>query len=364
MSCPLCPEQARVCSSMLFSGVRLRYRRLQRRRSLKKRMHVKILERLQASEWHVLLCKLDLNDNQMINLVCKEMRKPLARDWRVLDLSENHLTSTCLSHLAKVLVDEDRCPQLRSLSLASNNITGDGFVHVARIVRHHPNLQYLNLSHGSSSLGGWKALARAIRGSKQLRVLSLSSCDIQLEDFEELGKSLQFATNLCYLHLDGNSLGNQGLDVLNRMFKQREKEPHPLQYLNLSNNLITDGPELTRFLSLLQEKLYISELNLSHTRLSNPGHNELLVALPKTCVRWIQLSGLPLVSTENHVIGKLWTHFYRSKEFHVALLLLAQTRRIKSVSHAKSQSRRKGTSVWLSPDIIRALIETLLRGRF
>ncbi|KAK1733974.1 leucine-rich repeat protein [Skeletonema marinoi] len=103
---------------------------------------------------------------------------------------------------------ESRCQSLTNLHLIDCNLGAEGFVGIATALRAYPQLRGLYLQNNNIGLMGCIALGDTLRG---------------------WGES-----NLKYLDLDGNAIGDQGLQALATAMTNST-----LEQLYLSNNLIT-----------------------------------------------------------------------------------------------------------------------------
>eukprot|EP00985_Skeletonema_marinoi_P029609 scaffold28378_cov223-Skeletonema_marinoi.AAC.13 len=113
----------------------------------------------------------------------------------------------CAQSIAFVL-DEGRCQSLTYLNLDGCNLGAEGFIGIATALRTYPHLSLLSLENDNIGLMGCIALGDSMRG---------------------WGES-----NLKTLDLDGNAIGDQGLQALATAMTNTS-----LEVLLLSNNLIT-----------------------------------------------------------------------------------------------------------------------------
>ena len=145
----------------------------------------------------------------------------------------------CAQSIAFVL-DENRCQSLESLRFEDCNLGEDGFAVIATALRTYSQLESLHLQNNNIGLMGCTALADTLRG---------------------WGES-----NLKYLDLDGNAIGDQGLQALAAGMTNST-----LEQLYLSNNLIT-GAGLRSMSEYFQsESCCLETLNLSRINFGDEG---------------------------------------------------------------------------------------------
>eukprot|EP00984_Skeletonema_dohrnii_P031463 scaffold23977_cov123-Skeletonema_dohrnii-CCMP3373.AAC.3 len=179
----------------------------------------------------------------------------------------------CAQSIAFVL-DENRCQSLESLRFEDCNLGEAGFAVIATALRTYPQLEELHLQHNNIGLTGCTALADTLRGWG--------------------------ASNLKHLDLDGNSIDDQGLQVLAAGVTNTK-----LEELYLSDNLIT-GAGLRSMSDYFQsESCCLKTLNV----LRNDFGDEGAVALADGLMGNKSLTSLHFIPHQSGITNAGWAAF-------------------------------------------------------
>jgi len=225
-----------------------------------------------------------INRNQSINSlhIGTDLRGVSFRNLRPFFRNNNNLYQLefnfevgleCAESIAFVL-DENRCQSLESLRFEDCNLGEDGFAVIATALRTYPELEELHLQHNNIGLTGCTALADTLRGWG--------------------------ASNLKHLDLDGNSIDDQGLQVLAAGVTNTK-----LEELYLSDNLIT-GAGLRSMSDYFQsESCCLKTLNV----LRNDFGDEGAVALAEGLMGNKSLCSLRFDPHESGITNAGWAAF-------------------------------------------------------
>lgn len=125
--------------------------------------------------------------------------------------------------------------QIRSLDLASNQLTIQSFHYLIEAIEENGSITSLNLA-GNPGLGdaACVALAEYLKTNPPLEELSLYHCNITDEGLEALVNGLMYNTNLAVLRLEMNQLTDASLEMLLQLVTSCENKS--LGHVTLAGN--------------------------------------------------------------------------------------------------------------------------------
>mmetsp|Transcript_30708 Transcript_30708/g.52525 ORF Transcript_30708/g.52525 Transcript_30708/m.52525 type:complete len:507 (+) Transcript_30708:69-1589(+) len=225
-----------------------------------------------------------INHNQSINSlrIGTDLRGVSFRNLRPFFRNNNNLYQLefnfevgleCAESIAFVL-DENRCQSLESLRFEDCNLGEEGFAVIATALRTYPELEELHLQHNNIGLMGCIALRDMMRGWG--------------------------ASNLKTLDLDGNAIGDQGLQALLTAMTNST-----LEQLYLSNNLITAVGLRSLSDYFQSESCCLKTLNI----LGNDFGDEGAVALADILMGNKSLTSLHFISHQSGITNAGWAAF-------------------------------------------------------
>ena len=175
-------------------------------------------------------------------------------------LEELNLSGTAVTMVA--LANSFKCPTLKVLNLAYNNISSEGAIILGSNLQHYPSLVELNLTHNNIEWSGIEALGEGLKCNSRfeklnlqsnylifflypllspctlklynVKCLDLSHCQIDCYTAITLVECLKHYDCLLILDLSNNEIRNEGALALVQGLKHGIK----LQCINLSENLI------------------------------------------------------------------------------------------------------------------------------
>ena len=153
---------------------------------------------------------------------------------RIVDLKDNHITSSGLDSICRTLSD---CSELCYLRLSRNLLNGQAASVIYEQFHNHKKLQILRLSNNTLLDWGAIAIAKLLKVSKTLELLSLSRNGISDSGLEALANALRTNSSLRCLYLTGNPFTSVGITSLSESMKVNST----LAVLKLDRCLIDDA---------------------------------------------------------------------------------------------------------------------------
>jgi Ran GTPase-activating protein (RanGAP) involved in mRNA processing and transport len=161
--------------------------------------------------------------------------------------------------------------QCRKLDITYNEVTQVGASILADALRHNKYLEELNISHNSISDLGVRYLAFAINSSV-LKRIHLTNNAISDEGATYLAEMLRTNTNLLQLLLNGNQIGNYGMNVLANTLTNCNTR---LESLNLSANKDISDESIDSLVDMMEHNRSLKKLDLRYNNLSEDGEKRL-----------------------------------------------------------------------------------------
>lgn len=195
------------------------------------------------------------------------------QDILTLNLFSRHVGNEEVIALTRKL---SNCP-LRALYLGGNLITSRGISELAKQYLSNESCQLQRLYISNTCIGNDGAQALAAAKNRSLRVLSLTCSGITVAGAKALSTFLQDNPTLVRLTLDGNSIGNEGLEVL------AEGLQPSMVSLSVANNGITDV--------VCVAKTRLKEVNLRGNVITDCGALDLCQSLKEDSpLEWLCLA--------------------------------------------------------------------------
>lgn len=204
-----------------------------------------------------------------------------------LNLAGTKLNNQSMADFAELYVKQEMMLQL--LDLHSNQITTEGFVHLAGFLKSNNKVRQLNLSR--NKIGDDPKKFAVVEGflscNKVLDVLNLSACGIKPEGAGLIGRALKSNRNLKKLILKGNEVGS-GLDEFAQSFVTSTR-PLPLKELDLSKCELETEHITQGFIKMLRSPSFtLVSLSLRDNFLKQPEVEQMIESLKinKTMARF------------------------------------------------------------------------------
>lgn len=182
--------------------------------------------------------------------------------WTI-DLDQQNLTDRDMKIVIKYALNKRNCKRIR---LRENFITAHGCSILSEGLYNNQNLESLDLRKNQISDMGVQFLSLAIVYSN-LKTLNLESNEITAEGAVYLAQILKNSRTLAELYLSKNHLGNRGTEILANALSTEQSS---LQHLYLGQNEITD--EGVKYLSeMLKNNRILTWLWLTENEIGNDG---------------------------------------------------------------------------------------------
>ncbi|XP_077864731.1 ran GTPase-activating protein 1-like [Saccoglossus kowalevskii] len=132
-------------------------------------------------------------------------------------MPQNGINHQGISALADSFAKNDK---LKIINLNDNTFTGTGAKSMASAFANLPELEVINFGDCLVRSAGAQAIANALEhGVPKLKELNLSFGEIKKDAALAVAKSVQSKKNLEKLDLNGNGLGEEGIDSINEIFE-------------------------------------------------------------------------------------------------------------------------------------------------
>ena len=153
-------------------------------------------------------------------------------------------------------------------------LSDEGAIVLAEILKHKYRLLNLNLSHGGTSNDGVTSLAKALHHNSTIQRLILTDNSISGDGAVALAQTLCHNSTILRLELQTNSIGDEGAIALGQVLYHNST----LNTLNLMNNSIGNEGACTLAQSLHQNST-LRDLNLSENNIGDEGASALAQSL-------------------------------------------------------------------------------------
>nr|CAB3266874.1 T-complex-associated testis-expressed protein 1-like [Phallusia mammillata] len=125
-----------------------------------------------------------------------------------VDLSQNCIGDRGARAVAKLI--NNRCPNLRRVTLTGNIIRGDGTKAIAYALTKNTHLKELNLRLNRLGDEGGQAIMNALLKNNSLKSINVSGNDMTEPTATVLSQVLQTNTSLTSINISGNRIGTDG----------------------------------------------------------------------------------------------------------------------------------------------------------
>ncbi|UJR06628.1 hypothetical protein I4U23_010912 [Adineta vaga] len=196
----------------------------------------------------------DLNDRDIEYVVEEAVIK---KQCRVLQLTRCKVTFTGASILANALNNTENI--LEELQLLDNRIGDDGVLHLAKVLSiNENNLKVLDLTTNRISNVGAKYLAEMIQTNERLTAL----------------------------HIAGNEIGNQGIQMIINAIQYHNRT---LEELDFCTNRSVDDDVVDDLIQLMKHSQTLKRLFLFNCNLSQNGKDKLMKMQKKIDNFWLMV---------------------------------------------------------------------------
>lgn len=204
------------------------------------------------------LTSLDLSSNDFNSSTLSSTLYPVLPETKVssLDLSDNHLYSSALVSLARVMAKTE----IRSLNLGRNSIDDEGFTALGDIME-KTKLEELTIHRNKIKEKGVVAFASHLPKSR-LRLLQLNFNEAGPKGAAAIADTLP-QSSLEVLYLSQNGIGDEGMKALAKAIPNSK-----LKDIDLYDNGITEEGAKHLLIALQNENCKIVKLNIGDNKFS------------------------------------------------------------------------------------------------
>lgn len=161
--------------------------------------------------------------------------------------------------------------QCMILDLKNNEVTESGVLILANALRNNQYLEELIISHNNICDSGVRYLTSKMNSSI-LKRIDLARNDISDEGAIDLAEMLATNTSLLELSLNGNRIGNYGMNSLANALAHSNTH---LELLNMSANKDVSDDSIDSIVNMMKHNQSLKRLELCHNDLSKDGEKKL-----------------------------------------------------------------------------------------
>jgi hypothetical protein len=187
-----------------------------------------------------------------------------------IDLHDQDLSDEDMQIVVKEAIINKQCRKLR---LQVNEITSAGASIIAKALNKNTTLEELWLSYNNVGDMGVHFLTKTLSlNNSLLRELHLIATEITDEGAGYLAEMLKTNSALLYVNLDGNNIGNRGIESLITTLIHYNRT---LKRINLNRNKFVSDASVDFLVEMVKQDCSLSHLYISDCNLSEKGKEKL-----------------------------------------------------------------------------------------